>query len=90
MIAILFIAVALGLTWAVGSAVLRLAAWGLVATMAISLVGHVEIPPGIPFVAVGCWLAGHGLFRLKHRYWRSQLLQRLADRRLAAVELPTN
>lgn len=88
MVAVVLVALGLGLTWMVGSAVLRLGAWFLVATMAVSLVAHIPIPPGIPFVAVGCWLAGHGLFRLKFRYWRSRLLQRIADRRVASVEMP--
>lgn len=88
MIAVVLVAVALGLTWAVGSAVLRLGAWFLVATMAVSVVAHIPIPPGIPFVTIGCWLAGHGLFRLKYHYWRSRLLQRIAYHRVAPVEMP--
>lgn len=86
MVTVLFIAVAVGLTWVVGSMVLRIAAWFLVITMAVSLVGHVDIPDGVPFLAAGCWLAGHVLFRLKHRYWRSRLLQRVADRRRVPVD----
>lgn len=85
MVAVLLIVVALALAWAVGSTVLRLVAWFLVATMAVSVVAHIPVPPGVPFVAVGCWLGGHLLFRAKHGYWRSQLLQRLDERRLAQL-----
>lgn len=85
-VAVLLLALGLGLTWVVGSVVLRAFAWLLVATMALSVVAHIDVPPGIPFLAVGCWLGGHGLFRLKHRYWRSRLLQRIADRRMVPVD----
>jgi hypothetical protein len=86
MVVLVLVALGLGLAWMIGSLVLRTFAWLLVATMALSIVAHIEIPPGIPFLAVGCWLAGHALFRLKHRYWRSRLLQRLADRHMVPVD----
>jgi hypothetical protein len=85
MLTIVLVVVFLGLAWAVGSTVLRLAAWFLVATMVVSLLAQIPVPPAVPFVAAGCWLGGHLLFRMKHGYWRSQLLQRLDDRRLAQL-----
>ena len=86
MVAAVLVALGLVVVWVAGSLLLRAFAWLLVATMAVSVLGHIDVPPGIPFLAAGSWLAGHGLFRLKHRYWRSRPLQRLADRRMVPVD----
>lgn len=77
----LVVVAALALLWMVGSAVLRALAWFFVAAMAISLVAGIPVPTGVVVGTVVCWVGGHVLYRLRHRYWRSHLLENALSRR---------
>lgn len=82
MLASVLVAVAaLALLWSVGSMVLRVMAWFLVAVMAVSLVAGIGVPSAALVAAVGCWAGGHAIFRLRNGYWRSYLLDNALSRR---------
>ena len=71
MVAILVLAV----VWALGSIVLRVLAWVFMGAALLSVIADIPVPGAAAVMALGCWLLGHGLFRLKHGYWANQLLR---------------
>jgi hypothetical protein len=78
---ILVAVAAAALLWMVGSTVLRALAWFLVAAMAISLIAGIPVPTGVVVGTVVCWAGGHVIYRLRHGYWRSYLLENALSRR---------
>ena len=72
---------ALVVLWSVGSLLLRALAWFFVAAMAVSLMAGIPVPTGVVVSAVVCWLGGHAIYRLRHGYWRSYLLDNALSRR---------
>ncbi|MFI2242664.1 hypothetical protein [Streptomyces chrestomyceticus] len=83
-----------GLTWLMGSVVLRTAGWLLLIVGVISLanvvasgsVGAVVFAPLMPVLGAVLWLAGHWLFAFKHHFFRSGIAAR-AFARLARGRL---
>ena len=78
---VLVVVAALVVLWSVGSVVLRALAWFFVAAMAVSLVAGIPVPTGVVLAAIVCWLGGHAIYRARHGYWRSYLLDNALSRR---------
>jgi hypothetical protein len=71
---VMMVILGLAVAWALGSIVLRALAWIFMGAALISTVASIPVPGAAAATALVCWLLGHGLFRLKYGFWRSQLL----------------
>jgi len=64
----------LAVAWYLGSGLLRGLAWLFVGLAVLSVLAGIAVPVGVGPFALVCWLAGQGLYRARHGYWRSRLL----------------
>src|ERR687898_2589545 len=90
---IVIVAAVLVALWALGSTLLRLAAWVLWISAAVGLAiedGTGLGPALLAILGLLLWLGGHWLFAYKHGFYRSPLAQRILTRALPRRLDPTH